>query len=367
MPAYKEKNTWTARFYYQTNSGERKQKKKRGFARKGDAIKFEQEFLLTLQGSPEITFKALLDDYMEDSSHRLRETTMANKKHLIDTKILPFFKDMPINQIDSLKIRKWQNWLLKQETKQGKKLSQTYIKTINNQISAVLNYAVKFYNLSSNPIHKTGSIGKKNADSMKFWTLDEFNQFIEIVSSKIASKLIFNLLFWTGMRSGELLALTLNDFDRDAGTVNINKSYARLDGKDIVNPPKTPNSIRTITLPSFIFDILDEYVNSFYEYEPNERLFIYTKYYLKHEMNRGVKHSGVKNIRIHDLRHSHASLLIEMNCSPILIKDRLGHEDIQTTLNTYSHLYPNKQEEVATQLNDLYNDKTIKPNLSPIK
>ena len=79
MPAYKENNTWTSRFYYKNNFGERKQKKKRGFARKGDAIKFEQEFLLTLQGSSEITFKSLLVDYMEDCSHRLIETTLETK------------------------------------------------------------------------------------------------------------------------------------------------------------------------------------------------------------------------------------------------------------------------------------------------
>lgn len=177
------------------NTKKNKQKKKRGFNRKDDAIKFEHEFLLTLQGSPEITFKSLLDDYMEDCSHRLRETTLENKKYLINTKILPFFEDLPINQIDSLRIRKWQNWLLKQETSQGKKLSQTYIKTINNQISAILNYAVKFYNLPSNPIHKTGSIGKKHADTMQFWTLDEFNQFIEAVSDKPTSKIILICYF----------------------------------------------------------------------------------------------------------------------------------------------------------------------------
>ncbi|WP_414840375.1 phage integrase SAM-like domain-containing protein [Carnobacterium sp. TMP28] len=186
-----------------------------------------------------MTFKSLLDDYMEDCSHRLRETTLENKKYVINTKILPFFEDLPINQIDSLKIRKWQNWLLKQETSQGKKLSQTYIKTINNQVSAILNYAVKFYNLPSSPIHKTGTIGKKHADTMQFWTLDEFNQFIKAVSDKPTSKLIFNLLFLTDICSGELLALNGKAFNRDDLTLDINKSYARLKSKDIISDPKT--------------------------------------------------------------------------------------------------------------------------------
>ena len=97
----------------------------------------------------------------------------------------------------------------------------------------------------------------------------------------------------------------------------------------------------------------------------NNRLFPYTKSFLNHEMLRGCKKSGVKKIRVHDLRHSHASLLIEMGCQPLLIADRLGHEKIQTTLNTYSHLYPNKQAEVAAQLENVMNGTTV-PNGSQI-
>ncbi|MGB6178867.1 tyrosine-type recombinase/integrase [Carnobacterium sp.] len=284
-----------------------------------------------------------------------------NKKYVINTKILPFFEDLPINQIDSLKIRKWQNWLLKQETSQGKKLSQTYIKTINNQISAILNYAVKFYNLPSNPIHKTGSIGKKHADTMQFWTLDEFNQFIEAVSDKPTSKIIFNLLFWTGIRSGELLALNGKDFDKVNLTLNVNKSYARLNRRDIISEPKTPKSKRVISLSESLFEDLDEYINKIYDYDPEARLFPVDKFYLQNEMKRGSKNADVKKIRTHDLRHSHASLLVEMGCSPILIQERLGHEEIETTLRTYSHLYPNKQQDMAKQMNDL----KIKSKVSP--
>lgn len=361
MPAYKDVKSgkWYAQFWYTDYNGQKKKKMKRGFNKKSEAQKFESEYKLKTNGSSEMTFKSLIDDYLEDSSHRLRETTMANKKHLIEKKLLPFFGDMPINKIDAITVRKWQNSILKGETKEGSKFSQTYMKTINNQLSAILNYAVKFYNLPGNPVHKTGSIGKKNADTMKFWTVNEFDKFIEVVSSKMQSKMIFNLLFWSGMRSGELLALTLNDFDIVNRTVRINKTYTRLQGKDIISEPKTPRSNRTINLPEFIFDVLDEYLKALYDYDPSQRLFNVTKFYLSHEMTRGSKESGVKRIRVHDLRHSHASLLIELGFSPILIRDRLGHEDIQTTLNTYSHLYPNKQEEVADKLNKIKNG--IKP------
>lgn len=361
MPAYKDAKTgkWYVQFWYTDYNGIKKKKMKRGFDKKSEAKKYESEYKLTTSGSSDMTFKSLVTDYLEDSSHRLRETTMESKKYLIDTKLLPFFGDMPINKIDAITVRKWQNFILKQTTKEGKKLSQTYMKSINNQLSAVLNYAVKFYNLPNNPVRKTGSIGKKNADKMEFWTVTEFNNFIDPVSNKIQSKMIFNLLFWTGMRSGELLALTLNDFDREKKTVSITKSYVRLNKKDIISEPKTPKSNRVIALPDFIFDLLDEYLLALVDYENNERLFTVTKYYLNHEMKRGCKNSGVKKIRVHDLRHSHASLLIELGFSPLLIQERLGHEEIETTLNTYSHLYPNKQEEVADKLDEIKNG--IKP------
>lgn len=357
MPAYKDEKTgkWYIQFWYTDYTGKKKKKLKRGFGRKGDALKYEAEFKLTYSGSSEMSFNSLVKDYLEDSSHRLRKTTMANKTHLIESKILPFFGNIPINQIDALTVRKWQNNILKEKTRHGKKLSQTYIKTINNQLSAILNYAVKFYNLPGNPVHKTGSIGKKNADSMQFWTVEEFNKFMEIASDKLQSKIIFNLLFWTGIRSGEMLALTLDDFDKSSKKLTINKSYTRLNKEDIISEPKTPKSIREVTLPDFIFELLDEYVAALYDYDSNQRLFTVTKYYLNHEMKRGVKHSGVKKIRVHDLRHSHASLLIELGFSPVLIRDRLGHEDVETTLNTYSHLYPNKQEEVSLELEKVKN------------
>ena len=134
------------------------------------------------------------------------------------------------------------------------------------------------------------------------------------VSDKIVSETVFNLLFWTGMRSGELLALTLNDFDFDAKTVSVNKNYARLKNEDLILEPKTPKSRRKIALSSFICDMVMEYASKLVDYEPSERLFTVTKHYLTHEMDRGCKKSGVKKIRIHDLRHSHASQIGRASC-----------------------------------------------------
>lgn len=174
---------------------------------------------------------------------------------------------------------------------------------------------------------------------------------IPAVEDKSASKTIFELLFWTDMRSGELLALALNDFENK--TVSINKNYARLNFEDLILPPKTPKSKRSITIPDFLCDIVEEYSQKLYDYDPDDRLFNVTKFYFTHEMIRGCKKFGVKRIRIHDLRHSHASLLIELGFSPLLIAERLGHEKVKTTLQIYSHLYPNKHSEVAEKLEEL--------------
>lgn len=351
MPVYKneEKGTWYCKFYYKDWQGNRRQKKKEGFKKQKEAKDFEREFLHKEEGSCDMAFGSLVELYIDDCKSRLKPTTLSNKEYVLNQKVLPFFKDMPINTITPTTVRKWQNELLADESD----FSPTYLKTINNQLSAIFNYAMKYYRLPSNPARDCGSMGKKNAESMQFWTTEEFNKFMEIVNDKPISKVVFPLLFWTGIRSGELLALTLNDFDFESRILSINKNYARLEGKNLILEPKTPKSKRLINIPPFLCDLVNEYVTMLYDYQPNERLFNVTKFYLRHEMNRGCEKSGVKKIRIHDLRHSHASLLIELGFSPLLISERLGHENIETTLQTYSHLYPNKQSEVADKLQNL--------------
>jgi integrase len=348
MPVYKDdkRNTWYSKFNYKDWTGTTRQKKKEGFKTQKEAKTFERDFLSKANASPDMAFGHLVEIYMEDCKSRLKPTTYENKEYVINLKVLPYFKNMPINKIEPATIRKWQNELLNHENN----YSLTYLKTVHNQITAIFNYAMKYYRLPSNPARIAGSMGKKNADSMLFWTMDEFEKFIPVVSDKPVSKAVFNLLFWTGIRSGEMLALTLNDFDFTNKTVSINKSYARHDGGDLILEPKTPKSKRIITIPEFLCDVIQEYVTHLYDYQSHERLFPITKNYLYHEMLRGCKHSGVKRIRIHDLRHSHASLLIEEGFSPLLISERLGHENVETTLQTYSHLYPNKHGEVADRL-----------------
>ncbi len=293
-----------------------------------------------------------VDLYLDDMKPRLRGSTLDGKRFLFDKLIIPYFGNKPLNSITAADVRQWQATLMKQEYKPGKKYSQTYLKTVNNQITALFNYAARFYGLRENPCHKAGSMGKKNAEEMQFWTLDEYKQFREAVRNKPRSFMAFQVLYYTGMRIGELMAMALTkaDIDLDAHTVSISKTYSRRNGKDVITPPKTPKSNRVIALPLFLCDELRAYMETLYGLQDGDRIFPFTKYFLEHEMKRGCKLSGVKKIRLHDLRHSHASLLIEEGFSPLLIAERLGHENVETTLNTYSHLWPHKQEQVAGRL-----------------
>ena len=151
------------------------------------------------------------------------------------------------------------------------------------------------------------------------------------------------------MTKAELLALTMEDFDFEKNTVRINKSYQRLQGQDVITTPKTPKSNRTIKLPKFLAEEMQEYFAMLYDQTSTARIFLVTKSFLHHEMERGCKLSGVKKIRIHDLRHSHISHLIDLGFSAVAIADRVGHESIDITYR-YSHLFPSKQVAMADRL-----------------
>lgn len=183
----------------------------------------------------------------------------------------------------------------------------------------------------------------------KAWTKEEYLKFSEAMMDKPRSYYAFEMLYWCGIRMGELLALTPKDFDFEKQTLTINKSYQRLNGRDVITSPKTKKSNRVIKIPKFLCEEMQEYIGMLYEVNENDRLFPITKHYLHHEMDRGAKLAGVKRIRIHDLRHSAISLLIEMGFSALAIAERVGHESIDITYR-YAHLFPTKQTEMANKL-----------------
>lgn len=349
MPVYKDelRNTYYVKTYYTDWQGNKKQKLKRGFKKKADAKDWERVFLEKLQGNPDMLFSSLVELYLEDMASRIKPSTMQTKSYMINSKILPCFENLRINEIKPSQIRKWQGELIDQG------FSQTYLKSVNNQLVAIFNYAVRYYNLKENPCHKAGTIGKKYADKMEIWTTNEFNTFIDAVDDSVYH-MAFTILYWTGCRLGELLALTIGDVDISNKTLSISKSLQRINRENVVTVPKTEKSIRVITLPEFLVSDIQAYIKTLYDHKAKDFLFpTVSKYWIHVKMDYAITKAGVKRIRVHDLRHSHASLLIELGFSPLLIAERLGHEKVETTLNIYSHLFPNKHNEVADKLNSL--------------
>ena len=352
MAVYKESgtNTWRVIYRYTDWTGERKQSSKRGFATKRDALAWEREQLRKTQSDLDMTFEAFFELYSRDMKPRLRQSTWETKEHIIRKRLLPYFGNKRVSEISAKDIIQWQNEMITWRTKDGKPYSATYLKTMHNQISAIFNHAVRFYELKANPAAKAGSVGKKEAKEMLFWTKDEYVLFADAMMDKPLSFYAFEMLYWSGIRMGELLALTPADFDFDKGTVSISKSYQRIGREDIITEPKTPKSNRVIKMPEFLCLEIQEYLRTLYGCDADDRMFPITKSYLHKEMDRGSKQSGVKRIRVHDVRHSHVSLLIEMGFSAVAIADRVGHESIDITYR-YAHLFPSKQIEIADKLN----------------
>ena len=363
MPAYKDEKTgkWFAKFYYTNWQGIKKQKWKRGFATKKEALGFERDFLEKQSANPDMTFQNLYEIYMEDMAARLKQSTLLTKKAVLQTHILPFFGSKPINEIKASDVRRWQAKLMSSPNN----YSQTYLKKINTELNSIINYAKRFYDLNTNPCGKAGTIGKAKAEEMDYWTYNEYIAFREGVKDKSLSYICFEVLYWTGMREGELLALSPADIDLDNKTISINRTYQRIEGKDVFTSPKTRKSKRKIPIPDFLCQELSDYIQSRYMLDADERLFPVTKSYLSHEMIRGCKNTGVKKIRIHDIRHSHASLLINQGCDALVLADRLGHEKVSTTLNTYSHLFPHKQQELVNNLEQLAAAANVTPTPEP--
>ncbi|MBR6050500.1 MAG: site-specific integrase [Clostridia bacterium] len=351
MPVYKNEQTgtWYVMTRYVDWTGEQKQKCKRGFKTKREAAEWEQTFSLQNKGDIDMTLEAFVELYEKEIRPRIKENTWLSKEHIIRTKILPFLGKRKISEITQKDVIAWQNSLLSFRDEKNKPYSETYLKTVHNQLSAIFNHAVKFYDLPSNPAAKAGSIGDKNGGKIDFWTKDEYLRFADEMMDKPISYYAFEMLYWCGIREGELLALTPADFNFDNRTVSINKSYQRLHGKDVITTPKTKKSKRVIKMPEFLCEEIEDYLKMLYGITDNDRIFQITKSYLHHEMNRGSVAAGVKRIRIHDLRHSHVSLLIDMGFSSVAIADRLGHESIEVTLH-YAHLFPNRQNEIVNKL-----------------
>lgn len=319
---------------------------KRGFATKKDFQQWERDFLQKQSASMDMKFASFVEVYFEDKAPRLKERSIMTKRTLFETKIIPYFGEKQMNEITAVDIIKWQNALLNQDYK------PTYLRMIQNQMTALFNHAEKSYDLKDNPCKKADKMGRPNAKELNFWTKDEYEQFIQGFSSdEEMCRIILQMLFWIGCRVGELQALTSQDIDFENGTVNISKTYYRRNQTDYITPPKTESSNRKITIPKFLAEEMKDFVDRQYGLTPEDRIFPITDRAIQKKMKQKTEQAKLKPIRVHDLRHSHIALLIEKGMQPLVIAQRVGHDSVNTIMNIYGHLYPNKQKQVADLLN----------------
>lgn len=218
------RGTFYVQCRYRDWTGEPKKKTMRGFKTEKEAQKWEFELLKRMEGASAMLFSEFYEVYAEDTKMRLRQTTRETKANMIESKVLPFLGHKRLNEITALDIPNWENELMAMRTSNGLEYSQTYLHSICNQLFAMLDHAVHYYSLTVNPVAKVGKIGSKQADEISFWTKDEYLRFSRAMMDKLQSFIAFEILYWRGLRLGELLVLTPADFDFESKRLSITKS-----------------------------------------------------------------------------------------------------------------------------------------------
>ena len=360
MPVYynEGKKTWKYRTYADDVYGNRKQFEKSGFKTKREALKAERE--LKDDGCLEcnMTFDQLCNEYLDFKKVKLKEQSYRKINSNFKNHILPYFRNYKVKDINVSTYLKWQKII------EQKGFKHKFNTGLHGSVVSILNYAVNFHGLKMNIASKVGNFKcktdlKRNVD---FWTFEEFQKFIGVVTENIY-KIFFETLYYTGLRQGECLSLTWKDF-KD-GYLDIYKTISKeqKDGEYIINTPKTSKSIRKIKLDKYLISTLNKlkdecksmvgFCEEWYIFGCLKPLAPTT---IGRKKDKYCEVAGVKKIRIHDFRHSHVSLLLSQGVPITVISQRLGHSDIATTLNIYSHLIPSDEDKAINIINEIKSD-----------
>lgn len=356
MPVYKDekRNTWYYSTWKKDIHGKNKKSVKRGFQTKKEAQLAEASFNLKSTENRSITFGELYLDYINYQKNNLKPRSFQCLQSRFNLHILPYFSKKKINNIIGKDVVDWHDELNK------KGFAFRYRKVIHIHLSSILKYGVQHHGLNKNIASIIG--GFKNDELKKdlmFWTYEEFQRFINVVDD-LTYKTFFSLLYYTGLRLGETLSLNWKDIHDNVVKVNKTISQRTSAGGYVITTPKTKNSVRNVLMPSHLVKLLNDYYIYQKTFEGfNDKWFVFGGVRPLPETTIGrVKDNycelaGVKRIKIHDFRHSHASLLINKGANPTIVAQRLGHSDIAMTLNTYSHMFPNSQNEIINLIDNM--------------
>lgn len=295
--------------------------------------------------NPHLNFHQIYDAYLDDMSEKLKPSTLRNKQSIFETKILPYFRDMNITSITPLDIRNWQIHLIKTHPS----LKPTYLRTVNYQLNAMMTYAKKLYDLPRNPCDSVDLMGNTCYREMRVWSPEEYFRFREVLPDELTTT-CFDVLYWTGIRVGELAALSASDIDITHRDISISKTFLVIRGRELIQSPKTTSSIRHLKLPVFLNEELRQYMKNV---PSATRIFPINNSWLTYRIKKYSRIAGVREIRCHDLRHSAASLLIHEGFDILEVSRHLGHRRPSTTLNTYAHLFHDGEDSIANRLDSV--------------
>ena len=341
MAVYKDekKNTWYVKFSYRDSMRKIRQTTKRGFKTKREAMKYEIKAKEKSEQRKEERINDLVEKYLLDKKLQLNK----NIEIIMNKYVKPKIGHLKMENITALVMKEWQNELIKM------KLKKNTIRTIQRNVSVFINYLMKYYGLEKNPLKIIGQVGKEERDA-QIWTKEEFEKFIRRVINE-KHRICYKILYYSGMRIGELLALRAEDFDFHLNKIKITKSRMGLNGE--ITRPKTENSKREIEMPKQIMREIEEYINW---QEEKSRLFDTSERVLIMKLKKIASKLGIPKIRLHDLRHSHVSYLIKLGVPITTISRRLGHKTARVTLEVYAHMYEKSgQEAVAKMEADMTN------------
>jgi integrase len=358
----KEGSTWYYVFGYYDN-GKRRQKKKRGFKTKKEAEKALVEALNALNNQSyvepsNLTYKEFLQDWFKTKKNNIGVQTANVYEEYLKNRIIPSLGNFKLNKLKTIHIQNYVNEL-KEEG-----LASATIKKIFEIIRNSLEYAVDF-NLIQTNVAKKVKLPKIEKKEMSVWDIEDVKKFLE-VAKQDQNYIAFHLAITTGMRQGEILGLRWKDIDFDKGVLYVRQTLSR-DGKTLLTGAKTKSSLRTIRLSDNTLEALKEHKNkiskikeelgdSYQDYGLVVCTRIGTPIYprnLRRTLNRLIERAKVPKIRFHDLRHTHATLLLSQGVNVKVISERLGHSNIKITLDTYSHVLPTMQEEAIKTIDHI--------------
>lgn len=369
MPSYEcrgKKKLWSVRFDI-TQNGQTITKRLSGFPTKKESQKAYMDFLLKYQEEQKLLqpsksilerkFEDVYEEYKNYKKTKVKDSSFYEINRCFNTLILPTFKGMKIKEITKTHILRWQESL--------ENYSFMYKKKLRMNLHSFYKYLYYYYDVD-NVVARVEPFKNKNEHKeMQFWTLDEFDKFINTFNDNedLTLKTFYNLLYYTGCRFGEATALNFKDIDFKEKKLNITKNitlkvYDKKENQSYnVTSTKNYTSNRKILLPDILLNELRKYIeknpgikNCEFLFGGNRPIDDQLVYRMK---NKHCEIANIKNIRIHDFRHSHTSLLIQNGANIVLIAKRLGHKNTQQTLNTYAHLFPNTENELIELLNNI--------------